>query len=289
MFHSTGNPFKKLTNRQKDFYSRYQNRTDEYGFDPEILAQWEPIFRFFYEGYFDVKMIGVENIPDEGRAILVGNHSGGLPIDAIMLAIGILNLHPSPRRIRPLALDWLHKTNIVGHVIRGMGAVPATMATALKLLNDEELVTFYPEGARGTGKRYATRYRLHDFDPGFVKAALLTGAPIIPITTVGGDDIYPILTRINSLAKLLNMPYFPITPTFPLLPITSSCIPLPAKMLIKIGKPIALDYPPEKVEDHKLRRRLARLVQFQIQRELNAMLRQRKNPFCDWSAQNLDL
>jgi 1-acyl-sn-glycerol-3-phosphate acyltransferase len=289
MFHSTGNPFKKLSKRRSDFYSRYQGGIDEYGFDLETLAQWEPIFRFFYEGYFDVKMIGVENIPDQGRAILVGNHSGGLPIDAIMLAIGILKLHRSPRRIRPLALDWLHKASVVGNVIRGMGAVPATMETALKLLADEELVTFYPEGARGTGKRYAMRYRLHDFDPGFIKAALLTGAPIIPITTIGGDDIYPILTRIKPLARLLSMPYYPITPTFPLLPITASCVPLPAKMLIKIGKPIHLDYPPEKVDDHKLRRQLARQVQFQIQRELNALLRQRHNPFCDWSAESLDI
>lgn len=281
------NPFLKLVRRRPSFYSRYEGRVDEFGFDLEAFAKWEPFFRFLYEGYFQVKVLGLENVPAEGRAVLAGNHSGGLPLDAYMLQSGVLHHHPSPRRIRFLAHDWLHRVHIIKDVISGMGGVPATFANAKKLLEDEELVFFYPEGARGTGKLFSSRYRLVDFDPGFVKAAILTNSPIVPVVTVGGDEIYPVLAKLNFVADHLGWPYYPVTPTFPWLPFPASAVPLPIKMLIKIGKPIHLNCPPEMASDRHLRLKLSQEIQYHIQDELNSLLRLRKSPFSGWDVESL--
>ena len=155
-------------------------------------------------------------------------------------------------------------------------------ALAKALLDADELVFFYPEGPRGTGKPFSMRYRLYDFDPGFVKAAIATSSPIIPIVTVGSDEIFPTLANLKPVARLVGTPYWPVTPAFPWLPFISSCIPLPIKFLINIGKPIYLNYPPERVSDRKLRLEIARAVQYDVQRELNTLLRQRKSIFAGW-------
>ncbi len=281
------NPFSKLRRPRTIFDSRYSGAEDEYGFDLKTFYTCEPFFRFLYEEYFQVKVCGIENIPANGRAILVGNHSGGLPIDAFMLLCAILDKHPAPRRVRALALDWLRRTPILGKVIRGMGAVPARLSVAVKLLENDELVCIYPEGARGVSKPYAMRYRLEGFNPGFIEAAILTKSPIIPVATVGGDELYPLLTKVDGLAKLVDMPFFPLTTGFPWLPITSSCIPMPVKMFIKVGKPIYLDYPEEEAHNKQLRMQLAHEVQFKIQSQLNCLLRKRKSSFAGWDAEDL--
>ena len=271
--------------KRSEYYSRYEGKTDPYGFSPETVEKWHPIFQFFYEEYFHVKTVGLENIPAEGRAVLAGNHSGVLPIDAFMTSTAVLLHHKEPRRIRYLAHDFLLSNKYSSELLKGFGGVPARYEVAKELIEDEELVFFYPEGTRGTGKPFSQRYRLQDFDPGFVKAALETGSPIIPVTTVGGDEIYPMLFNLKWVANLLGTPYWPVTPTFPLMPYPVACLPLPIKFLINIGKPIHLDYPPEKASDKKLRMRLAREIQYDIQRELNSLLRERKSPFAGWENQ----
>lgn len=276
----------KSRRRIRDFSAKYKGQEDEYGFNLEAIAKWEGFFRFFYEEYFQVETLGLENIPADGRAVLVGNHSGGLPIDAFMLYTAVLHHHPCPRRIRFLSLDCLRSTNVVKDIICGFGGVPNTYQVATKLLQNNGLVFFYPEGARGTGKPFSMRYRLHDFDPGFVKAAIFTGAPIVPVTTIGCDEIYPLLGNFKSVARLLGTPYWPMTPTFPWLPSPISCLPLPIKILIKIGKPIYLNYPQEMATDRKLRLRIAREIQYDIQRDLNWLLRQRKSPFAAWDTES---
>ncbi len=282
------NPFSKLEKRRREFINRYEGRYDEFGFDLDTFINWEFFFRFLYEDYFKVQVIGIENIPAEGRAVLVGNHSGGLPIDAFMTNSAVYNLHPKPRRIRCLSLKCLREIPILKDIVTGMGGVPASFSVARELLLNDELVMFYPEGPRGTGKLFSQRYRLNDFDPGFVKAAMETGSPIIPITVVGADELYPIFKNLKSLAHFLHMPYFPLTPGFPWLPLFTSCVPLPIRLLIKIGKPIHLNYPSEKVSDKKLRLRVTREIQFQIQREINSLLRQRKSPLAGWDLETIE-
>lgn len=270
-----------------DFFSKYEGPDDEFGFSVDSIRRCDPFFRFFYEDYFRVETLGLENIPAEGRAILVGNHSGVLPIDAFMLCEAIIHHHSAPRRIRFLAHEWLRNTRWLKDVIYGFGGVPASLSVASKLLQNDELVFFYPEGARGTGKPFSMRYRLVEFDPGFVKAAIANNAPIVPITTVGGDEIYPLLGDFPALARLMGTPYWPITLTFPLLPFPVNCIPLPIKMLIKVGKPIHLNYPAEMASDRRLLLQLAKEIQYGIQAELNSLLSARKSPFKGWEMRSL--
>lgn len=270
------------------FTKLYADQTDPYGFNCDTLFKFEIFTRYLYEEYFQVQTVGIENIPSNGRAILIGNHSGVIPIDAFLIYTAFLNLHQSPRRMRFLVHKWLLSTPGASEIIKGSGGVPATYKTAKELLEKDEIVFFYPEGAKGTGKPFSMRYRLDDFDPGFVKAAIETQTPIIPITTIGGDEIFPLLGNLKSVARVMGTPYWPITPTHPWLPFTTSCMPLPVKLLIKINKPIYLNYPRDKCSDRQLRKEIAHSIQYGIQRQLNQLLKIRKSPFAKWDLETIN-
>lgn len=269
------------------FYQRYADDRDCYGFNVNTIKKWDPFFHFFYRQYFNVKVVGLDNFPKEGGAVLVGNHSGVLPVDAFMLFEAMLHEHSDPRRIRFLSHNFLRESPIAKEIVCGFGGIEASYAAAIKELERGELVFFYPEGARGTGKPYSMRYRLNDFDPGFVKAAIATGSPIIPITTIGGDEIYPLLANCKTLARFLGAPYWPITATYPWLPFPANCLPIPVKFLIQIGKPIHLDIATAEASNRRLRLKLCKEVQYEIQRQINALLRTRKSPFSDWQLEAL--
>ncbi len=274
-------------NDTSDFFERYAGEEDKYGFSLDSCKSSERFFRFLYKTWFNVTLLGMENIPDSGRAVLCGNHSGVLPLDGAMLYDGIIQFHPNPRRVRFLVNEFIRKTPVAGDIIRGFGGVPAKYDVATELLNKDELVLFYPEAEKGTGKLYKDRYHLIDFNPGFVKAAIETGSKIIPITTVGGDEIYPLLGNLKPVAKMMGAPYWPITPFYPWLPFPLNAVPLPIKLLICIGKPIDLGYPPEKAEDHELLESIARKIQNDIQNELDGLLALRKSPFRKWNAEKV--
>lgn len=272
---------------KEQFQAVYGEEPDEYGFDAQSLFQCELFLRFLYEEYFQVQTIGIENIPDRGKVILIGNHSGVLPVDALMLYIALLNSHPHPRRIRFLVHKWLLQTPGAGEIIRRCGGVPATYKTAQKMLRNDEIVFFYPEGPKGTGKPFSMRYRLDDFDPGFVKAAIETNTCIIPVTTIGGDEIFPLLGNLKSIARLMQAPYWPITPLYPFFPFSVSCMPLPVKLLIKIGKPIHLEYGIDRMHDRQLRKDITRNIQYGVQKQINELLSLRKSPFSAWDTSQI--
>lgn len=275
-------PVIALKRRTPAYYNRYAGIPDEFGFCLETFAKWEPIFRFCYEDYFKVDVHGIENIPGEGKAILVGNHSGLLPIDGGMISMAMCHLHPSPRRIRYLATDWFFTVPFISDWIRETGQVRATLDNAKKLLANEELVGVYPEGLRGVGKTLRERYRVIDFHPGFVQLAISTQTKLIPVATVGGDETLPNFFNVKALSRLLKMPFFPVTLAFPLLPFPNMFVPLPVRWLINIHKPIDLGYAPEKASDRKLVLKIAREIQYDIQRDLNRLLRERKSLFTGW-------
>ncbi len=278
----TESPLAALRRRNPGFYERYADEIDEYGFDLSTWACWEPFFRFCFEDYFKVDIRGIENIPAQDRAIIVGNHSGVIPIDGAMMSMAMCNMHYSPRRIRYLVTDWFFNVPGLGDWVRQTGQVRATLDIAEKLLQANEIIGIYPEGARGVGKTFRERYRLIDFHPGFVKLAIASQTPIIPVATVGGDEVYPNFVNLRSVARFLKFPFFPVTPTFPWLPFPLWLIPLPVRWLINVHKPIKLDYPPEKANDRKLVRNIAREIQYQIQRDLNDLFGRRKTLFTGW-------
>jgi 1-acyl-sn-glycerol-3-phosphate acyltransferase len=191
-------------------------------------------------------------------------------------------LHPHPRRVRFLATDWFFSTPGLREWAMETGQVRATKENAITLIERKEVVGIYPEGLRGVGKTFAERYRVHDFHPGFVQLAIQTQTPLVPIATVGGDEIYPNFVNVKSLARLVKMPFFPLTFTFPWLPAPLMFVPLPVKWSMRIHQPIKLDYPPEKATDRKLCLNITREIQYLVQRDLNEMLRERKNVFSGW-------
>jgi 1-acyl-sn-glycerol-3-phosphate acyltransferase len=212
---------------------------DEWGFDPSFAAAADPLLSFLYDRWWRITATGTENVPREGRALLVANHAGVLPWDAAMMATA-LRRAGIDRAPRFLVLDWAFELPWASMAIRRNGGVPASPYNALRLLEQDHLVMVFPEGAKGVGKPWSERYRLQRFGRGgFVELALRTGAPIIPCAIVGSEEIYPKLGELPGVAKLLGAPYMPITPTFPLLG-PFGAIPLPSRWRIAFGAPIDL-------------------------------------------------
>ncbi|HEY3603869.1 MAG TPA: lysophospholipid acyltransferase family protein [Sporichthyaceae bacterium] len=254
---------------------------DDFGFDPELAhAVLMAPFRPLYENWFRVQTRGLENVPDTGGALLVANHSGTLPLDGIMTGLALHDHHPAHRHLRALGADLLFGTPFLGPLARKSGATLACVPDAERLLRDGEIVGVWPEGYKGLGKPFAERYKLQRFGRGgFVTAALRAGAPIIPTAIVGAEEIYPVLGNLPGVARILGVPYLPVTPTFPLLgPL--GLIPLPSKWIIEFGKPIRTDeYPPGAADDPMLVFDLADQVREAIQQALYRLLMQRRSVF----------
>ncbi|WP_433474858.1 lysophospholipid acyltransferase family protein [Spirillospora sp. CA-142024] len=212
---------------------------DEFGFDPEFNSTLLlPLARALYEHWFRVELDGLDNLP-EGGALLVANHSGTIPIDALMLTVA-LHDH-ADRQIRLLGADLVYQIPLFGHLARKAGHTLACQADAARLLGKGELVGVFPEGFKGVGKPFADRYKLQRFGRGgFVGTALRAGVPIVPCAIVGAEEIYPKIADLRPLARLLGLPYFPITPTFPLLGL-AGLVPLPSKWMIQFGEPMTLE------------------------------------------------
>jgi 1-acyl-sn-glycerol-3-phosphate acyltransferase len=253
---------------------------DEWGFDEGFTELVEPFFGFLYESWWRVKVTGAERVPAHGRALLTANHAGILPWDATMISMALLREHPLPRYPRFLVLNWAFDLPWVSSGMRKVGGVVASPFNAMRLLEQDHLVAVFPEGVRGTGKPYAERYRLQRFGRGgFVEIALRTRAPIVPVAVVGSEEIYPKLADLPFVARLIGAPYFPVTPTFPLLgPL--GVVPLPSKWRIEFLDPIeTASYGPEGADDRALVLELSERVRGQIQQALYANLVKRGPAF----------
>jgi 1-acyl-sn-glycerol-3-phosphate acyltransferase len=264
------------------FFERYKHDLDKYGFDVTSYKGVEPFIRFLFQRWFGVQIANIENIPSQGSAVLFGNHSGGLPVDGLLLYDGIINQHPNPRRVRYLVTKFLLHAPLVGKGLQGYGCVAPDYETSVELLRGQDLVVFYPEAEKGTGKLFKNRYKLVDFHAGFVRAALETQSPLVPVITIGGEEIYPIFATIKPVAKLLKWPYFPITPFFPWLPFPFYSIPLPVKILICVWPQFKLKYPPEAANDEALVEQIASDIRSDVQSKVNDLLALRKLPFFSW-------
>ena len=212
---------------------------DDFGFDPDLTEHvLLPPLRPLYDTWFRVETRGLEHVPDTGAALLVANHSGTIPIDALMTTLALLDKHPARRHLRLLGADLVFSVPGLAPLARKAGNTLACNADAERLLSSGELVGVFPEGFKGIGKPFSERYKLQRFGRGgFVSAALRTGVPILPCSIVGAEEIYPMISQSKTIARILGLPYAPITPTFPLLgPL--GLIPLPSKWIIEFGEPI---------------------------------------------------
>ncbi|MDN3295620.1 lysophospholipid acyltransferase family protein [Streptomyces ficellus] len=254
---------------------------DEFGYDEDLTDQvLMSLLRPLYEKYFRVEVKGIENIPAEGGALVVANHSGTLPLDGLMMQVAVHDNHPVGRHLRLLAADLVFMLPVVNELARKAGHTLACAEDAERLLQRGEVVGVMPEGFKGIGKPFSDRYKLQRFGRGgFVSTALRAGAPIVPCSIVGAEEIYPMLGNAKTLARVLGIPYFPITPTFPWLgPL--GMVPLPTKWTIQFGEPIPTDgFPPEAAEDPMLMFNLTDQVREQIQHTLYKLLVQRRSVF----------
>ncbi len=253
-------------------------QVDEFGFDPEFNElMLMPIARALYQHWFRVQMRGVEYVPDTGAALVVTNHSGVLPWDALMVQVGLLDTHPAHRHLRLLGADLVYQMPVLSHLARKSGHTLACPADADRLLENGELAGVCPEGFKGTGKPFRQRYRLQRFGRGgFAASAIRAQVPIIPCAVVGAEETYPMIGNAKPLARLLGLPYFPLTPTFPWLgPL--GMVPLPSRWIIEFGKPVDTDgYP---ADDPAAVFELTDQVRETIQRKLDDLVTERGPAF----------
>ena len=252
---------------------------DEFGFDPEFTVKiYLPLLRGLADSWFRVEVRGGENLPADGSALLVSNHAGTLPIDGMILHTVVYD--EVGRHVRMLGADLIFKTAFSHDLARKTGTTLACQEDAERLLASNQLVAVFPEGFKGLGKPYADRYKLQRFGRGgFVSAALRAQVPIIPIAIVGSEEIYPLIARVPALARMLGLPYLPITPLFPWLgPL--GVIPLPSKWIIQVGEAITTDeLGSGAADDPMIVFNITDQVRETIQQTLYALLMQRRSAF----------
>jgi 1-acyl-sn-glycerol-3-phosphate acyltransferase len=254
---------------------------DEFGFDRELTERvFLPLVRPLMRQWFRIEWRGLERVPDRGAALLVANHAGTIPMDAVMMKFGVLDEHPAHRHVRLLAADLAFRMPFIGALARKSGNTLAGPEDAERLLRAGELLGVFPEGYKGVGKPFRERYRLQRFGRGgFIELALKTRSPMVPVSIVGSEEIYPKIGDLRPLARLLGLPYFPITPTFPWLgPL--GAIPLPSRWIVEFGEPIPTDgYEDDAWQDGMLVFELTDQVRDSIQQTLYRNLMTRRSTF----------
>lgn len=216
---------------------------DPFGYHPESIRYVSPIARFLYRYYFRVEAHGLENLPD-GKLLLVANHSGQIPLDGMMIATALLLEHQPPRLARSMIEKWVPQLPFLSYLFARWGQVVGIPENCLRLLESGEAILVFPEGVRGINKTFDKRYQLQEFGLGFMRLALETNTPIVPVAVIGAEEQAPTLYNLKPLAKLIGAPAFPITPTFPLLPVLGM-LPYPVKYRIYFGEPLYFSGDPQ--------------------------------------------
>jgi 1-acyl-sn-glycerol-3-phosphate acyltransferase len=267
--------------QQRELARRGPNyAVDDFGFDPQWTESFLIAFKALYRDYWRVETTGVEHVPASGRALLVANHAGVLPWDGTMIKTAVFTEHPRPRHVRALVASQFMGMPVMSWFLRRTGQAVGHPDDTRRLLERDELVLVFPEGTRGTGKSFKNRYRLTRFGRGgFVATAIRAQAPIVPISVVGSEEIYPMLGDLRPLARLFGLPYFPVTPLWPWLgPL--GVIPLPSKWRIQFHAPVEVAHLPAKAaEDQHLVMALADEVRDTIQRGIYDNLKLRRGVF----------
>jgi 1-acyl-sn-glycerol-3-phosphate acyltransferase len=250
---------------------------DAFGRDPDFERRAERLLEVLYRRYFRVSVRHIENVPAGGPVLLVANHSGALPLDGAMLKLALALDHPSHRRLRPLAENFVFHFPFVGVLLNRFGAVRACQENAEALLEQGEAVAVFPEGVKGLGKPFRKRYQLQRFGRGgFIRLALRTRTPIVPVAIVGAEETTPVIARLVRPGRTLGLPYLPVTPTFPFLG-PFGLMPLPTKWTIEFGEPVLLNA--EGATDELTIARLTEDIRSDIQTRVDKLLSQRTGWF----------
>jgi 1-acyl-sn-glycerol-3-phosphate acyltransferase len=204
---------------------------DPWGYNPDTAKISYSMVKPLYENYFRVSAHGVENVPKDGRCLIIPNHSGQLPIDGMLVAYAIATRKENPRIARSMIERFFPTVPFVGNFLNQSGAVIGDPANCARMLDADEAIIVFPEGVRGSGKLYRERYQLQRFGNGFMHLAMRHRSPIVPVGVVGCEETIPSMANIAPVAKMLGIPYLPLT------------VPViwPAKVVIHFGEPLHFD------------------------------------------------
>lgn len=243
---------------------------DVFGLHPPVVASAVESVRFLYDRYFRVTSTGIENIPSTGPAMIVANHGGALPLDAVMLCLDLLRRTNPPRIPRPIADQFVPRLPFVSTLFARLGVVSGTRANVRALLQRGELIATFPEGALALAKPFHRRYQIDHWRVGFADLALALRVPVIPAAIIGSEESWPVLARLRSV-RWFGAPYLPVA-----LP-----LPLPARYHIHYGKPLYLDdgQPHARVADPTAIAQAAARVRIALETLLDDALRQRRGVF----------
>jgi 1-acyl-sn-glycerol-3-phosphate acyltransferase len=241
--------------------AKIPNRINEFGYDayglsPDWMRRMSLPIVLLYRYYFRCETHDIERLP-QGRMLLVANHAGQLPFDGAMLACALLLEAEPPRIARPMGEYWIPRLPWFNIALSRGGAMVGTPENCVHMLRNEECVMVFPEGVRGISKPFSKRYQLQRFGLGFMRLALETETPIVPVGIVGSEEQQPGLTTLEGLGHALGMPPLPITYTFPWLgPL--GLLPLPTKYHLYFGEPLRFDGDPTD-EDAVIEARVAQV------------------------------
>ncbi len=239
---------------------------DQHGLSLDAVRRAAPICEALYQNWFRVESTGHAHVPRDGAVVLVSNHAGLLPFDGAMIVTDLLMRLDPPRLARAVVDRFVGSMPWINVFMARMGQVIGTRSAVRDLLADSQPVLVFPEGSAGVMKPITQRYRLQTFHSGFAREALRAGAPIVPMAVIGSDDQSPILANLKPLGRLLGLPGFPITPTFPWLgPL--GLLPYPVRYRIVYGEPVEPEGTCDDAGDVK---RLADRVRRRVQGLINA-------------------
>jgi 1-acyl-sn-glycerol-3-phosphate acyltransferase len=252
-------------------------RQNEYGFDPfgfhrDHLKYLVPVIRFLHRSYFRTEVHGIENVPATGRVLLVANHSGQLPFDGVIIGSAVFLDGQPPRVVRSMIEKFVPTVPFASYLFSRWGQITGTPENCRRLLEDGEAILVFPEGSRGIAKPFSKRYQLERFGVGFLRLALETGTPIVPVAVIGAEEQAPAV-NLKPLARLLGTPSFPIVPYPPFVPL----LPLPVRYRLWFGPPLHFEGDPD--DDEDVLEEQVRTVRNRIQSMIHVGLRTRKHVF----------
>jgi 1-acyl-sn-glycerol-3-phosphate acyltransferase len=252
-------------------------RGNEFGFDPfgmsrDSLASAMAVARFMYRRYFRAEAFGIEHLPAAGRVVIVSNHSGQLPFDALVIGTACFLEPPQPRLVRAMVEFFVPTVPFASYLFARWGQITGTPENCRRLLAADECVLVFPEGARGISKPFSKRYQLAEFGTGFMRLALEAGAPIVPVAVIGAEEQAPAI-NLKPLARLLRVPAFPIVPYPPFV----AALPLPVKYRLYFGEPMHFSGDPD--DDDEALADKVKTVRNRIQSMIHVGLQGRKHVF----------
>lgn len=252
---------------------RGESGVDPFGFDPQAVRYAVLLARALYRDWFRAEVHGIENVPD-GRVLLISNHSGQVPLDGLAIAAALLLDRSPPRLVRSMVERWSATLPFVSVLFPRLGQIVGVPENCQRLLEREEAILVFPEGSRGISKPFSQRYKLSDFGTGFMRLALATRCPIVPVAVVGAEEQYISVANLMSIARLIGAPAFPVIPQ---LLVPGGVVPLPVKYHLWFGEPMTFTGDPDD-EDAAIEEK-AWTVRATVQSMVNRGLKERRGIF----------